>query len=118
MLERRPQVRVLGIEAVVPLAPPTRSQFGTRTLTKRDVPRRVSVAELHQILKLFKPVRGKLADRLEHPVTCAAPADEALVEERGDPVEVCTADLLGSLQRATAGEDGEPGEEVLLGRGQ
>src|SRR4029079_3479417 len=99
-------------------APPARLQFGTRALAKRDVPGRVSVAELRHILKLFKPVRGKISDRLEHAVTRAAPADEALVDERGDPVEVCTADLLGSLQRATAGEEGEPCEEVLLGRHQ
>ena len=43
-------------------------------------------------------------------------ANEALVDERLERVEVGVADLFGGGKRAAAGEDGEPGEELLLGR--
>ena len=41
-------------------------------------------------------------------------AEEALLDERLEGVEVGRADLLCGLERAAAGEDGEPGEEALL----
>ena len=41
-------------------------------------------------------------------------AEEALLDERLERVEVGLAHLLGRLERAAAGEDGEAGEEALL----
>jgi hypothetical protein len=41
-------------------------------------------------------------------------ADKALVDERGERVEVGSADFLRRLERAAAREDGQPREEPLL----
>ena len=63
------------------------------------------------LVELVAPV---LADRLEHPVAVAVAADEALVDEGGERVELGLADLLDRLERGAAGEDREPGEELAL----
>ena len=57
---------------------------------------------------------GVLADGLEHPVALVGEAQEALLDERLQGVEVGFGHLLGGLERAAAGEDGEAGEEPLL----
>jgi hypothetical protein len=41
-------------------------------------------------------------------------AEEALVDERLEGVQVCVRDLFCGLERAAAREDGERGEEALL----
>ena len=41
-------------------------------------------------------------------------AQQALLDERLQDVEVGVADVFGSVERAAAGEDGEAGEELLL----
>ena len=61
----------------------------------------------------------ELADRLEHPeallaVRVGAAADEALVEQRRQRVEIRVADRFGGVEGAAAAEDGEPGEQLLL----
>ena len=66
-----------------------------------------------------EPLERELPDRLEHPeallaVRIGAAADEALVEQRRQRVEVGAADLLGVLERGAAAEHREPGEERLL----
>jgi hypothetical protein len=78
----------------------------------------VAVAELAQVRERFQPLRRELANRLEHPVALAGVAEQALVDQRSDLVEIGSADLLGGLQRAAAGEDGQAGEDVLLGSRQ
>ena len=55
-----------------------------------------------------------LADRLEHAEALAVGADEALVDERAERVEISAAHLLDRLERAAPDEDGEPAEERLL----
>ena len=64
--------------------------------------------------KLGELFGREFANRLEHPVAVACAAEEALVDQRGDCIDVGAADLLGGVQCATAGKYGEPGEEVLL----
>ena len=66
-----------------------------------------------------EPLERELPDRLEHPeallaVRIGAAADEALVEQRRQRVEVGAADLLRVLERGAAAEHREPGEERLL----
>ena len=78
----------------------------------------MTVAELADVREPFEPLFGEFANRLEHPVAVAGAAEEALVDQRGDCVEVGAADLLGGLQRAAARKYGEAGEEVLLGSRQ
>jgi hypothetical protein len=63
---------------------------------------------------LLQPFHGVLADRLEHRKALRVPADEALVEQGSERVELGLADSLGRVQREAAGEHTEPSEELLL----
>ena len=89
-----------------------------------------AIGKLYQPIGLESPqgtflTRGRqalpreLADRLEHPealvlVRVGAAADEALVEQRRERVEVRVTDRFGRVEGAAAAEDCEPGEELLL----
>src|SRR6185436_9928242 len=53
---------------------------------------------------------GVLADRLEHRVAVAGEAQEALLDERLQRVELGLAHLLGGLQRRAAHEHGQAAE--------
>lgn len=55
-----------------------------------------------------------LPDRLQHPVALVREAEEALLDEGLQGVEVGVCDLFRCLKRAAAGEDGEGAEEALL----
>ena len=71
------------------------------------------------LARCLQPLPRELADRLEHPeallaVRIGAAADEALVEQRRQRVEVGVADRFGGLERGAAAEHREPGEELLL----
>jgi hypothetical protein len=57
-----------------------------------------------------------LADRLEHRVALVVEAEQALVDEPLEHVQLGGADLLRGRQRAAAGEDREPPEQLLLAR--
>ena len=80
-----------------------------------------------QLLPAFRilgqPRRGELADRLEHPVAllavsvCASP-NEALVEQRGERVEIRIAHRLCGLERGAPAKDGERGKELLFTLGE
>ena len=61
---------------------------------------------------------GVLADRLQHPEALAGVAQEALVDERLEEVEVGVADVFGGVEGAAAGEDGEAREELLFVLGE
>ena len=62
----------------------------------------------------LEPLPRVVPDRLQHPVATVPEAEEPLLDERLQGVEVGVGDLLGSFERASAGEDGEAGEELLL----
>ena len=74
----------------------------------------VATAHASGVLRLIETLGGELADRLQHPEALARVADQALLDERLERVEVGGRDLFRRLQRAAAGEDGEPREEPLL----
>src|SRR6266496_417217 len=62
-----------------------------------------------------EPLACELADGLQHPEPVAfAHADEALVDEGLEGVDVGIAYLLGGLDSAAAAENGEPGKQPLL----
>ena len=111
MVERGAEVRVLGGEPVEPLASVPCVQLRAGALAERHVPGGVTVPERARVRELVEPFDRELADRLEHPVAVVAAAQEALVDQRRDLVEIGAADLLGGLQRAPAGEHGEAGEQ-------
>ena len=81
MLERCPQVRVLGLEPVEPLPSLPRAQLRARLLAECDVPGRVTVTELARVREPVEPLGGELANRLEHPVAVSSSAEQALVDE-------------------------------------
>ena len=116
-VEGGPQVVVLCLEPVEP-----RFQIGagqsldlvTGLLGERQEVRRVSSVELAVLARVFEPLGGVFADRLQHPVALAAVAEQALVDERLEGVEVGVADLLGRLEGAAPREDGQLREQLLL----
>ena len=75
----------------------------------------MTVAHQLRVGKLVEPLGCELANRLEHPVAVTGAPEQALVDQGGDRVDVGVADLLGGVQRATPGERGQAGEQVLLG---
>ena len=69
--------------------------------------------------RLLEPFEREFADRLEHPVALlaeppGAAAQEALVKQRSESVEIGVAHRLRGLQRAAAAEHAEPCEQLLL----
>src|SRR3954447_4110202 len=79
----------------------------------------VTPAQVVLASRLAEPLVRELADGLEHPVallteSSRAAAEEALVEERGERVEVGVTDQLRRLERAAAAEHAEAREEHLL----
>ncbi len=71
--------------------------------------------DLFELPVLLQALEGELADCLQHPEPVLALADEALLDEGSDRVQVRIADLLGCLEREAADEHGESREEPLLG---
>ena len=63
---------------------------------------------------VLEPLERIVADRLEHPESLLAAADEALLEQRLQRVELGVADLLGCRERAPTGEDREAAKESPL----
>jgi hypothetical protein len=59
-----------------------------------------------------------LSDCREHPVALAREAQEALLDERLQGVEVGVSDFLRRVQRAATGKDGEGPKEALLRLGE
>ena len=76
--------------------------------------RGVSAADVVRFCRRVEQLAGVLADRLEHAEALAVDANEALVDERAERVEISTAHLLDRLERAASGEDGEAAEERPL----
>src|SRR5512132_2740034 len=74
----------------------------------------VAAAQVVGLAGCLEPLERELADRLEHPVPLAGVADEVLVDQRFERVNVRIGDSLTRRERAAAGEDGEAGEECLL----
>src|SRR5947208_14731463 len=86
--------------------------FPASASRKKEV--EVPAAGVCRLARLLEALERELADRLQHRVPLAVEADEALLDERLQPVEVTVRNLLGRLQRAAAGEDGQPPKELLL----
>ena len=84
-------------------------------LCERQEVLRVSPPRLLASSRCVEPFPRVLPDRLQHRVAALAEAQQALLDEGLQRVEVGVADLLGGLQSAAAGEDGEAREEPALG---
>ncbi|MEX1357594.1 MAG: hypothetical protein WD981_03120 [Gaiellaceae bacterium] len=64
--------------------------------------------------RLFEPLGRVVADRLQHPEALLGVAQEALLDEGLERVQIGAGDLLGRLHGVAAVKDGEAGEEALL----
>ena len=87
------------------------AQLAVGALREPQVPACVSLEEFAVLALALEPLGRVLADRLQHPVALVREAEQALLDERLQRVEVGACDLLRRLQRAAAGEDGERSEE-------
>ena len=63
---------------------------------------------------LAQTVARVFTNGLEHPVALSRVANEALVDERLQQVEIGARDLLGGVQRRPASEDGQAGKQASL----
>ncbi len=87
-------------------------------LDEREVERKVPISQAHTLAGGREQLSREVSDRLQHPVATFVEADEALVHERLERVEVGSCDLLRRFERATAPKDGHAREEALLSLGQ
>jgi hypothetical protein len=119
-LQGRPKVVLLGGQASLPgllPRPPEVGRFGQgQAPVPMAGPQRLDLSSLAQL------VPGDLADRLQHPIAALRRLvdQQRLVHQRCDQqqdiqIVVVGADLLGGLQRATAGEHRQPPNQDLLG---
>ena len=53
----------------------------------------------------LEALEGELADRLVHPEAVIGAADETLLDERGEGVEVSVRNRFGGFERGASGED-------------
>ena len=74
----------------------------------------MSIPTLVGLARPLETFERVLPNRFQHPVARIRKAHEALLDERLQGVELRACDFLGGLQRAAAGEDGEPPEEMPL----
>jgi hypothetical protein len=66
---------------------------------------------------LRQAVRARTRARSQHPEATPGTGEQALVDDRGDPVEgLRPAYRLGGLDREAAREERELGEQLLVGR--
>ena len=112
-VEGRTQVRLLRENEVAPLLP-TGILGEIRRLGERQEVLCMAPPELVCLARLGEPLGGILADRLEHRVALALEAQEALVDERRELVQVGRADGLRGVDDPAAVEDGQPGEQLPL----
>jgi hypothetical protein len=79
----------------------------------------VTPADLGRVLGFLEALGCELPDRLEHPEpllaqAARAAAQQALVEQRRERVELCLADRFRRLERAAAAEHRELREQAPL----
>ena len=67
-------------------------------------------ADLVGVGRFLEPLEREFADRLQHRVARLVAAEQVLVEQRAERVDVCVADGLGAFQRPAARKDGEARE--------
>src|SRR5436309_1063522 len=86
------------------------------TISTAEVPRSLPTLRWRAsaFWQLHEPLKRELPDRLEQPEPSVRKPHEALLDECLECVELGLDDLLRCLERAAAGEDGEPREQMLL----
>jgi len=113
VVERCAEIVVLLLQPLDPLAG-VQACIGLRLLGEGEKALGVAPPQVRDLTRVLQPLGSVLADRLQHPEPIFGMAEEALVDERLQDVEVGVCHLLGVLNRAATGEDREAGEEALL----
>jgi hypothetical protein len=108
---------VLVLESLQPEDGLPSSQIRVSAVREVDEEPGVEPAHGFCLVRCLELLARELPDRLQHPEAPVRVTEEVLLEERLEGVKVGLADLLCSLERAAAREDGKAGEEVLLVRG-
>ena len=114
---RADRARHGGCRARPPVGRATRSRPPRRLgscLGERQEVRRVAPLKLLRLARLRRAARPRTRGSSPASRSALRVAQQALVDERLQRVEVGAADLLRGLQRAAAAEDRKPGEELLL----
>src|SRR5205823_2369048 len=86
-VERSAQVVVLRLQPAEPWFGIT-FQVRVRVLGKRKIVRGIKPRQLLRLARLLEPLERELADRLEHPEALLRVADEALLDQRLEDVEI------------------------------
>ena len=130
--QRRPEVVEFGVEPGQAAPGGPSEHLRRRPFREIQAPLRVSLARRLCLAAEIQLLGGELPDRLQHreprrPGPLLLP-QQTLLDQRREPIEdgtrrspslVISANRLGRVQRAAAGEDREPPEEdLLLGRKQ
>ena len=89
-------------------------ELGLHVLNPLAEEGQVPIADRRCFTGLLEMLGCELPDRLQEPVATVGEANEALVDERLQAVDVGVTDFFCRLQRAAATEDGQAGEELLL----
>ena len=110
-VERHAEVVLLEIEKLEPRGLRWAVKLRACPVSKIQVVRGMTASGLSSVSKRIGRI---LADRLQHPVAAVREAEEALLDQRLEGVEVSLCDFFGRVERAAAGKDREAGEEQLF----
>src|SRR5438445_9867712 len=91
---------------------------GRERLAERQVVAGVVASDIRIAAVCLQLLAGVLTDRLQHPIPLAGAAEEALVDQRLQEIEISAGDLFGGLERAAVREDRESPQQALLGVGK
>src|SRR6266511_2983470 len=116
-VESAPEVVDLPLQSVEPIrAAPKHllAQVRLRLLGQGQEVLGVAPTQVLGLARFLKPLEGVLPDRLQHPEPVLGMAQQALVHEGLQDVEVGLCHGLRGLQGAAASEHGEAREQLLL----
>ena len=119
MLEGAAEVVVLALELLEGLALTRARQLALGLLREREEPLGVPAPEVVDLSCAFESLERVLPDRREHrQPLLVGPPEQAVVEERGEVVEIGVADALGGFDPEPAREHRQSSEDALLPLGE
>lgn len=113
-VESSSQVVVVLLQSIGPVAGIRTQQARLGLFGERQEMVGVAVTQLLGLARLLEPFGRVFADCPQHPEALVGLAEEALVHERLERVEIGLANLLRGIESAALAEDGEAAEEEPL----
>ncbi len=114
MIERSAQVVVIGLEPIEPRSRISTEEARLGLVGEAQEVLRMSPAEATGLVRVVETLSRVLADRLEHREARLVVANEALIDERLERIDVRFGHRFGRLERASTVEDSESREEPTL----